>query len=474
MTRSLVIALVLSLLVGGCMLGPDYERPPIDLPTSYGEPDVGQAQTLASDWWTLYRDPLLDELIATALERNADIRAAIARIEEAEALVREANATFFPLIQGDASASRSRISTVGSTPIAGGASPVRNNFQLTASTAFELDFWGRLRRANEAARALYMASTYGRDVVGLTLAASVAQTYFSLRSLDAQIRVSEEMLKASDESVDIVLKRAAGGLISDLDVFQAEGARAEIAGQIKELHRLRAAFLHQLALLTSRLDLQVAPSDLQALPRAPLPPAGLPSTLLEQRPDVRQAEALLAAANAEIGVARAEQFPSFSLTGSFGQQSRELGDLFTSGARIWSIGLGVVGPILDFGRYAARTEQAEARQRQAAAQYQAAAETAFRETADALSNVRWTAETEEDLALRVDRARRSLRLADIRYRSGYSSYIDVLDAQRTLNTAQLELARNRQSYLNYSVELMRALGGGWRDPLMPASDVQAR
>jgi outer membrane protein, multidrug efflux system len=461
--RAFVLALVL---LGGCMLGPDYERPGLDIPANYGEADVGAAATLEADWWMLYGDPLLDELIADGLERNADMRAAVARIDEAEALMREANATYFPLIEGGGGASRSRISTMGSNQIPTGSSPVRNNFQLTASTAFELDFWGRLRRANESARAQYLASAYGRDTVALTLAASIAQSYFTVRSLDAQTRVSHEMLAASDESLRIARKRAEGGLTSDLDVHQAEGQRAEIAGQIKELHRLRAAFLHQLGLLTGRLDLQIAPNDMQKLPRPPLPPAGLPSTLLERRPDVRQAEELLAARNAEIGVARAEQFPAFSLTGSYGAQSRELSDLFSSGARVWSIGLNVLGPILDWGRYAARTEQAEARQRQAAADYQRAAETAFRETADALSNVRWTAATEEDINVRVDRARKSLRLADIRYRSGYSSYIDVLDAQRTLNTAQLDLARNRQAYLNYSVDLMRALGGGWRDPVV--------
>jgi outer membrane protein, multidrug efflux system len=453
------------LLLGGCMLGPDYERPALDVPASYGEPEVGQAPTLAADWWTLYQDPLLNELIASAFERNADMRAATARIEEAEALMREARATYFPLIEGNAAASRSRVTTLGSNPT--GFSPVRNDFQLTAGTFFELDFWGRLRRANESARAQYLASAYGRDVVGLTLAAAVTQTYFSIRSLDAQIRVSTDMLAASDESLDIVRKRAAGGLVSDLDVHQAEGARAEIAGQIKEINRVRAAFLHQLGVLSGRLDLQIAPNDVQHLPRPALPPAGLPSTLLERRPDVRRAEALLTAANAEIGVARAEQFPSFSLTGSFGAQSAEFSDLFKSGARIWSVGLGAIGPILDFGRYAARTEQAEARARQATAAYQGAVENAFRETADALSNVQWTGATEEDLNIRVDRARKSLRLADIRYRSGYSGYIDVLDAQRTLNTAQLDLALNRQAYLNYSVDLMKALGGGWRDPHQP-------
>jgi multidrug efflux system outer membrane protein len=198
------------------------------------------------------------------------------------------------------------------------------------------------------------------------------------------------------------------------------------------------------------------------LPVPPLPPAGLPSTLLERRPDVREAEATLVSANALIGVSRAAQFPTFSLTAALGAQSRELTTLFSAGAGVWSIGLGVVGPILDWGRYAARTQQAEARANQAAATYEKTAQTAFREVSDALSNVRFAADTERDLRARVDQSTNTLRLANMRYRSGYSAYLEVLDAQRTLNDAQLALARNRQAYLNFTVDLMNSLGGGWQ------------
>jgi multidrug efflux system outer membrane protein len=219
--------------------------------------------------------------------------------------------------------------------------------------------------------------------------------------------------------------------------------------------------VHQLGVLTGMLDLQVAPADVWQLPVPPLPPAGLPSTLLERRPDVREAEATLVSANAQIGIARAAQFPTFSLTGALGVQSRELSTLTSPGAGIWSIGLGVVGPILDWGRYDARTQQAEARAKQAAATYEKTAQTAFREVSDALSNVRLAADTELDLRERVERADNTLRLATQRYRAGYSAYLEVLDAQRTLNDAQLALARNRQLYLAYTVDLMNALGGGW-------------
>jgi multidrug efflux system outer membrane protein len=209
------------------------------------------------------------------------------------------------------------------------------------------------------------------------------------------------------------------------------------------------------------MDVALPPGDLAALPIPPLPPAGLPSALLERRPDVRQSEAQLSAATNRIGVARASQFPALSLTGSFGVQSPELSSLFDPGSRVWSVGAGLLGPILDGGRYRARTEQAEAQARQAEAQYQRSTEIAFREVADALASVRYAADTEKDFVERVEQSRQALRLAGLRYDRGYSAYLEVLDAQRTLNLAQLEAIRNRQAYLGYTVDLMNALGGGW-------------
>jgi multidrug efflux system outer membrane protein len=338
---------------------------------------------------------------------------------------------------------------------------VRNNFRIAASTGFELDFWGRLRRLREAAGADFLASRYGRDAVRQSLSAAIAQAYFTVRSLDAQLIVSAETLQAADDSVEIARVRAKAGLVSDLDVYQAEGNRAQVAAQLKELRRLRAASVHQLGVLTGGLELHLPGGDLRTLPSPPLPPAGLPSNLLERRPDIRQAEALFAAANAEIGVARAAQLPTLSLTALLGLQSAELGNLLTTGARIWSFGLGVEGPIFDAGRYAARTEQAEARARQAAIAYEQTIERAFREVSDALSNVREASDAEQDLAARVEQARNALRLATMRYEAGYSAYLEVLDAQRTLNEAQLARVRNRQAFLGFTVDLMSALGGGW-------------
>ncbi len=447
-------ALALSLLLSGCIaVGPDYQRPVTGLPAVFGEPEVGNgAASVPQQWWTLYNDATLVDLVKTGLERNSDVRLASARVEEAEGLLREAHATlYFPLIQGNAGASRARTIQLG----------LANTFTLGLSTSFEIDLWGRLRRAESAVRDQLLASRYGKDTVALTLAASIARAYFTVRSLDSQYLASEEILKAANESLALAKKRADAGVASALDVYQAGGLQAAAAAQAKEIARQRAAIVHQLGTLVGKLDLALPTANLDSLPVPPLPPAGLPSQLLERRPDVRQAEATLAAATEQVGVAKAAQFPTLSLTGSFGEQSAELSRIFATGARVWSVGAGLVGPIIDGGRYAARTDQARARALQAEAGYQKAVETAFREVADALSNVRLAADSEGDLRSRVDLARKALGLAQRRYESGYSAYLEVLDAQRTLNDAQLAFIRNRQAYLFYSVDLMNALGGGW-------------
>ncbi len=462
--RAHLLALLPVAAAGCAMLGPDFERPQVVLPERYAETveASGTLTAVPANWWRLYEEPELDRLVEAGLVHNTDVRLAAARIEETAAVLREAQAALLPLIQGNADAGRSRSSQrVGTSSGSGSTPAVRNNYRLAATAAFELDIWGRLRRLREAAGADFLASRYGRDAVMQALSAAIAQSYFTIRSLDTQIVMSTESLRIAEESVEIARTRANAGLVSDLDVYQAQGNQAQIAAQIKDLRRLRAVAVHRLGVLTGALDLRLDASGSDPLPSPPLPPAGLPSALLERRPDVRRAEAAFAVANAQIGVARAAQFPTLSLTAALGVQSVELGTLLTTSAGIWSFGVGAVGPIFDAGRYAARTEQAEARARQAAILYEQTVENAFREVSDALSNVRLAAEAEADLASRVAQARNTLRLASMRYESGYSAYLDVLDAQRTLNDAQLALSRNRQLFLGFTVDLMSALGGGW-------------
>lgn len=448
----------------GCApVGPDYRRPVIDLPAAYPEAAAGSRvmQNLPAKWWTLYGDATLNELVAAALANNVDVRIAVAKLEEADAALREANATLFPQVDLAANSSRARSSALNAQPIPPGVSAIQNNQRVAALTAYELDFWGRLRRADEAARAQALGTRYAKDVVDLTLVGAVAQAYFITRSIDAQIIVTRESLLAREESLAVVKSRARGGLASDLDVNQAEGARADAAVQLKDLQRLRVLFEHELGTLTGKLALKLPAGDLRTLPVPPSPPADLPSSLLERRPDVRVAEQALVSANAQIGVAKAAQLPTFVLAASAGGQSAALANLLTAGAGIWSIGLTAAMPIIDFGKYAARTEQAEARQRQAVAIYQKSAETAFREVADALSNVQQASEMETDLQTRVDAGRNALRLAQRRYEAGYSGYLDVLDSQRTANESELALLRHRRLRLSFSLDLMKSLGGGW-------------
>jgi multidrug efflux system outer membrane protein len=469
--QSLGLTAIAALLSGCMTVGPDFLRPSIPVPPEY--PDypapaaTEPAATLRADWWMLYGDTTLNELVAAAQQNSADIRLAAAQLEEARAILRETDAANFPQIDGNAATTESRVSSVTAVPVPSTVPLVRANKRVAASTSFELDFWGKLRRASEAARAQALSSRYGRDTVALTLAGTTAQTYFSLRAADAQIAITRATLKARDDSLEVVRNRASSGVSSDLEVYQAIGARSDVVLQLQDLERQRKVFEHQLGVLTGNLALQVPPGSLDMLPVPPVPPAGLPSLLLERRPDVQAAEQNLVATNARIGVAKAAMFPTISLTGLLGGESTDFSNLLTFPARIWSLGFGLSLPLFDAGRIAARTEQAEARQRQSVANYQKSVETAFRETADALSNLSATTASETELKIKVDASRNALELAGTRYSAGYSGYLEVLDAQRTANDAELALVRNRQARLAYSVDLMKALGGGWAPPAKP-------
>lgn len=450
-------------LAGCTAVGPDYKRPAIELPAAYPAPaapaEAGAA--VPGEWWKLYADATLEDLVAATRANNTDLRLAAALVEEAEALVREARAAFFPEISGSVSHARTRVSTRTSPPPSAGAPRTRSDSELLASTAFEIDFWGRLRRTDEAARAGLLGTRYARDVVEQTLASAVAQSYFALRSLDAQIDVLGQTIRARRDSLDIARARLDAGLASELDVYQAQGALADALVQRREAVRQRALVERQIAQLAGRLDLKLAPANLFALPVPPTPPAGLPSALLERRPDVRAAEQQLVAANALVGATKATLFPAVALTGVLGSQSAAFSDLLASGSGVWTLGLAAVMPLFDAGRREAQVEQAEARTRQALASYAGSVETAFREVSDALSNLELTGGAEADLRARLEAARNALELSRIRYEAGYSPYLEVLDAQRTANDAELAFVRNRQARLAFSVDLMKALGGGW-------------
>jgi multidrug efflux system outer membrane protein len=459
--------LALAVLLSGCAVGPDYLRPANWLPAAFKEAPTAVAAAKAENpaidnrWWTLFNDDTLNALVDQALLGNADLRSAIARVEQADAAAREAGASLFPNVDAQAAGSNTHLSEKTATWSVNSPEVLRAR-SAGLSLSYELDVWGRVRRSNEAARASLLASQYGRDSIRLSVAGLVAANYLNLRALDAQLVITAESLSSREESAKLVKTRVDAGLVSPLDQYQADGALAALQAQQAELRRSRALLAHQLALLTGKPDLQIAPGQLSAIPLPPQPPAGLPADLIEARPDVRQAEQQLIAANANIGVAKAAYYPKFSLTGVLGSESKTLSDLFSSGAGTWSAGLSLLMPIFDFGKTGARVDQAKALNQQSLIAWQKTLETAYKEVRDALVSLHELGKAESAQENRADNARKALDLARLRYDAGYSGYLEVLDAQRSANEAQLAAVATRQARLNAAVELFKALGGGWQ------------
>lgn len=458
----LSVALPALSLVACQMVGPDYFRPKQTLPASYQESQASDAaEAVINQWWTLYNDEVLNDLISKASKNNTDLKIAVARIEEADGYMREVGAALFPQVNVDSSASRYKVTELGATPLFNGMSPTRSNYNVKLSTTFELDFWGKLRRAQESAKAQALASRFAKDTVDLSLKSLVTGDYLLLRSLEAQIELSKASMKSREDSLALTQRRLEGGVSSALDVHQAEVAYNNLKAQLADLTRQRAIIEHQLAVLAGDLDLKIAAGDIQSLPIPPVPPVGLPSKLLEARPDVRQAEQNLIAANAKIGVAKAALFPTISLTAGLGGESKDLGDVLKSAARIWNGGLSLNLPVFDSGRLSSKVDQASAEKKQLLASYERAVQNAFTEVNDALVNVRQNTEREAALNASQSSASKALEIANNRYKSGYTGYLEVLDAQRVFNDASLAYVQSRQARLTSTVELFKALGGGW-------------
>lgn len=458
----LSVALPALSLVACQMIGPDYFRPKQALPERYQEAQATDAaDAISNQWWTLYNDEVLNDLIAKASKNNTDLKIAVARIEEADGYMREVGAALFPQVNLDSTGSRYRVTELGAVPMFNGMSPTRSNFNVRLGTTFELDFWGKLRRAQESAKAQALATRFAKDTVDLSLKSLVSGDYLLLRSLEAQIELSKGSMKSREDSLALTKRRLEGGVSSALDVHQAEVAYNNLKAQLADLTRQRAMIEHQLAVLTGDLDLRIAAGDINSLPIPPVPPVGLPSTLLEARPDVRQAEQNLIAANAKIGVAKAALFPTISLTAGLGGESKDLGDVLKSAARIWNGGLSLNLPVFDSGRLSSKVDQATAAQKQLLGSYERAVQNAFTEVNDALVNVRQNTEREVALNASQASASKALAIANNRYKSGYTGYLEVLDAQRVFNDASLAYVQSRQARLTSTVELFKALGGGW-------------
>ncbi|KMN36363.1 MULTISPECIES: efflux transporter outer membrane subunit [Chromobacterium] len=460
--RALIPSLV-ALALTACAVGPDYSRPKLELP------DSAQAQNpaIAMDWWKQFNDPVLDQLIAEALEHNQDLAAAAARVDEAAAQAGIARAQLLPALNANAGYQRGRTSATTTTPGAPLVSDVRNA-NLTAS--WELDLWGKLRRGNEAARADFAASRFARDSSKLAIAAQTAQTYFQLRAYDAQLDIAKRTLQSREESLKLQTKRFKGGLISELDQQQAEAEAASARAKVPQIASALEQTESALGVLLGHSPKQLVAGGIQrgqsldALSAPPEVPAGLSSSLLERRPDIAASEQQLIAANARIGVARAAYFPSISLSGALGSQSLSLDTLFTGPTRTWSFVGNLAAPVFNFGQTGYAVDAANARQKQALAQYQKTVQSAFKDALDALSGYGAARDIQAAQTTQFQALNKSLRLANLRYDNGYASYLDVLDAQRNSFQAELGLVSARLDHLNAVVGLYKALGGGWETP----------
>lgn len=468
--RGTAAALAL-LALAGCAVGPDYKRPATALPQAYQENQATaeSATPVEAQWWTLFQDATLNDLVQQALTNNTDMLTAVAKVEEADAVARQAGAALFPEIDLDANGNHSRASQRANNQV---TNPVTKDTKVGLSTSFELDVWGRLRRAKENTLALALASRYNQDTVKLSLAGLVTQYYLQLRALDAELAVTQDAIHTRESSLKITQAKLARGLVSPIDEQQAVGALAAAQASQAQLVQQRAIAEHQLGVLTGKLDLKLAAGDLRQLPLPPLPPAGLPSSLLESRPDVRQAEENLVAANAKIGAVKATLFPKLTLTAGIGSESAALTNLFSSKAGTWALGLDILQPLFDAGLRSAQVDQVTAQQKQSAAGYVATLRTAFKEVNDALVTVRQTKEANTAFETQVQATRKVQQLATVRYQAGYVAYLDVLDAQRTADEAAISYITNRQAQLQAAVDLFKALGGGWKDELIAKSEAR--
>ena len=443
------------------LVGPDYKRPEIILPNAYHhEINKDNVVTDLDMWWKLYQDPALNDLMDKALIKNVDINAAIARLEEADAYLKQIGAALIPSVDLTSQGNRTKATETGIVP-PNFVLPFRKNFNIQLGTSFELDFWGRLRRAKESARAEYISSQYSKDTVVLSLQSTLASNYLLLRSVDSQILALKDNVGYRQENLELTKKRLESGLISALDVHQAETAFNNLSAQLSDLIRQREVVSNQLVLLSGDMNLNIPENRIDALVTPPIPPANMPSSLLESRPDIKEAEQIMIAANANIGVAKAALFPNIILTANFGRESAELKNINKTGSDIWGVGLGLTLPIFDSGRAQARVRQATAKQKQALSYYESSIQNAFKEVNNALVSLKEYTEQENDLKLTQDAAKKAMDIASNRYKAGYSSYLEYLDAQRVYNDTSISYIQKRQLRLIASVELFKSLGGGW-------------
>jgi multidrug efflux system outer membrane protein len=465
--RSITVLFVaLSILsTAACTVGPDYKRPVVTVPDAYrgaasaGGSVPGAASLGDQRWWEVFQDDQLRSLLATAVRQNFDVRIAAARILQAQAQLGVVRADQFPTVQAGAGSARSR------QPESLQSAAVETSaLQIGVATTWELDFWGKFRRATEGARADLLASEWGRRAVITSLVSQVAGAYFQLRTLDLDLDIATRTAASRRESLRLTEVRATGGATSLLDVRQAEQLVFGAAGEIADLERQIEQQENFISTLLGTNPGSVPRGrSLTDQPHTPDVPVGLPSALLERRPDIVQAEQRLIAANADIGVAKAAYFPQISLTGAGGFQSAALSTLFTGPAALWSVGGAIVQPVFTAGRTRSQVELARARREEATLVYQQTIQQSLRDVSDALVAYRKGREFREQLELLDRSADAARRLAELRYQGGATSYLEVLDSDTRLFAAELGLAQAQLSELLALVQIYRSLGGGWQE-----------
>ena len=467
--RKPLLPLLGLMLATGCALGPNYKRPAVSIMDGFRGHSPAEAASLADQpWWEVFGDETLRALIAQGLEHNYEVRTAVWRVEEYRARAGIERTDWLPQITPTAMWERGRISSFNP-----GGGTTGSIFDLHASLSWELDLWGRIRRMNEAARAQYLGAQEQRRGVYLSTVAQVAQAYFELRELDARLEIAKATTAAFQETANLFNRRLAGGTASALETARAEAALATASSYIPNLERQIQAQENLLSFLVGRNPGPIPRGmDLGAQVLPPRIPAGLPSNLLERRPDIQAAEQDLVAANAAVGVTMAGYFPTLSLTGLLGGVAPHMADLFGPGKE-WLIAPTLSGPSLQGLRLKYQKEARVAQWEQTKTRYEAVVTSAFAEVSTALSAYEKLAEVEQRQARAVAAYQTAVRLATLRYVAGLSSYVEVLDAQQQLFPAQNTLSQVRLSRLLTMVQLYKALGGGWKleDPrrLAPAA-----
>ena len=450
-------ALAAVLLLQACAVGPNYRRPATTLPDQFRGEDVVQPESLADlPWWEVFDDPVLQDLITTALRNNYDLQTAVARVEQARGILVTTRSAIFPQGGYQSGAARGR----EFFPFTG--NQTLNVFGGSLNMAWEIDLWGRIRRATEAARAQLLATNDARRGVILSLVAEVAQAYLTLLELDVQLQIAHDASRTFEETGALFRRQFEGGVGTKLAVTRAEAAQAQARASIPEVERTIVVFENALSVLLGWPPTPIPrgrPLTDQRFP--PRPPAGLPADILERRPDVRQAEQVLVAANAEVGVAVADFFPRIGLTTLYGGQSTELDMVLKSPGTVWQIAASVAGPIFQGGRLIGNYKAAKANWEAAKAQYEQTVLTALREVSDALVAASKLQEARAERARAVTALAESSDLATTRFTGGLGTYLDVLNAQQELFHAESDVARTQRDQMLAVVQLYRALGGGW-------------